>query len=79
MEYRGLVRVCITRGKAFSLNAWAVEWVDIGTEARVPLKFFVYLKKRRGKWLKNLFDQVTPSLLVCVILYSTPYKGGNFF
>jgi hypothetical protein len=46
-----------------------VGWVDIGTRARVPLRFVVYLKKSMGNE-KNWFFQVTTSALVRVILYS---------
>jgi hypothetical protein len=34
-----------------------VGWVDIGTVARVPLRFVVYLKKKYGKWQKIRFSK----------------------
>jgi hypothetical protein len=56
-----------------------VGWVDIGTRARVPFRFVVYLKKV-GKKTKNCFFQVTTrtSELAQFILYSTLHKAGIF-
>jgi hypothetical protein len=33
-----------------------VGWVDIGTRARVPLRFVVYLKKSRENYKKLVFS-----------------------
>jgi hypothetical protein len=59
-----------------------VGWVDIGTGAKVPLKFVVYLKKV-GK-IKQKFIYLSNRIIVGLghtvqyTLYTVVYKGENF-
>jgi hypothetical protein len=56
-----------------------VGWVDIGTRARVPLRFVVYLKKSRENDKKLIFSSKHFSVGPGHTVHRTPYKAGNFF
>jgi hypothetical protein len=47
---------CLSLARHKGLTDWTLGWVDIGTRARVPLRFVVYLKKSRGNDKKLVFS-----------------------